>query len=82
LNKRLNSIELDHHRKKKKDDIEFSKQLTAQMTMLNRVNIQTMRKKEIKKNVMPVGLAAAKVAAETNKGFSIKGHIHPRHNSQ
>jgi hypothetical protein len=81
LNKRLNSIELDHYRKKKKDDIEFSKQLTAQMTMLNRVNIQTMRKKEIKKNVVPVGMAAAKVA-ETTKGFSIKGQVQPRHNSQ
>lgn len=51
------------------------------MTMLNRVNIQTMRKKEIKKNVVPVGMAAAKVA-ETTKGFSIKGQIQPRHNSQ
>jgi hypothetical protein len=29
LNKRLTAIELDHHRKKKKDDIDFSKQLTA-----------------------------------------------------
>ncbi len=36
--------------------------------MLNRVNIQTMRKKEIKKNVVPVGIAAAK-ATEANKGF-------------
>jgi hypothetical protein len=52
------------------------------MTMLNRVNIQTMRKKEIKKNVVPVGVAAAKAAAETAKGFSIKGSVHPRHNSQ
>ena len=51
------------------------------MTMLNRVNIQTMRKKEIKKSVVPVGAAAAKIAAENNKGFSIKGHVHPRHNS-
>jgi hypothetical protein len=50
------------------------------MTMLNRVNIQTMRKKEIKKNVVPVGIAAAK-AAEATKGFSIKGNVHPRHNS-
>jgi hypothetical protein len=41
-----------------------------------------MRKKEIKKNVVPVGVAAAKAAAETAKGFSIKGSVHPRHNSQ
>jgi hypothetical protein len=39
-----------------------------------------MRKKEIKKSVVPVGIAAAKVA-ETTKGFSIKSNIHPRYNS-
>jgi hypothetical protein len=50
------------------------------MSMLNRVNIQTMRKKEIKKNVIPVGMAAKN--AEITKGFGIKGSIHPRHNSQ
>lgn len=39
LNKRLTAIELENLRKKKKDEIDFSKQLTAQMGMLNRVNI-------------------------------------------
>jgi len=29
LNKRLNAIESEHMKKKKKDDIEFSKQLSA-----------------------------------------------------
>ena len=43
------------------------------MSMLNRVNIQTIRRKDIKKNVQPVGLAAIK-QAETAKtpGFGIK----------
>ena len=82
LNKRLTAIELDHHSKKKKDDIDFSKQLTAQMAMLNRVNIQTLRKKEVKKNVVPVGKGAAAKIAETTKAFGIKGSVHPRHNSQ
>jgi hypothetical protein len=36
----------------------------------------------VKKNVVPVGKAAAVKIAETTKGFGIKGIIHARHNSQ
>jgi hypothetical protein len=59
LNKRLTAIELDNIKKRKQEDIEFSKQLSAQLSMLNRVNINTMRKKELKKKIVPVGHAAA-----------------------
>ena len=49
LNKRLTAIEFEHIKKQKKEEVDFSKNLTAQMVMLNRVNIQTMRKKDIQK---------------------------------
>lgn len=52
LNKRLTAIEMEHIKKKRKEDIEFSKNVAAQMTMLNKVNIASMRKKDAQKQVI------------------------------
>jgi len=43
LNKRLTAIEFEHVKKRKKEEADFSKNLTSQMCMLNRVNMQTLR---------------------------------------
>lgn len=66
LNKRLTAIELEHIKKKRREDVEFSKNVSAQMTMLNRVNIASMRKKEEQKRVQQARRGLKALNEETN----------------